>query len=125
MAEGFAREFGDAFLDVYSAGVRPTGTVSDEAIFVMNEKGIDISRHYSKGLDDVPVDDMDYVVSLTNLPAKDMCPPSFAGRTIDWDIEDPIGKPFDQFRITRDDLEERVKELVKQIWQQSGEVEEE
>ena len=120
MAEGFAREHGDAFLDVYSAGVHPTGVVSEEAIQVMEEKGIDIAGHYSKGLEDVPVGDMDYVISLTDLRAEDMCPPSFEGTTLNWNIRDPIGKPFKHFRTTRDDIEERVRKLIQQIWKQSG-----
>ncbi len=123
MAEGFAREFGDAFVEVYSAGVRPTGVVSEEAIHVMQEKGIDIAGHRSKGLGDVPVGEMDYVVSLTNYPAKEMCPPSFQGTAIDWGIDDPIGKPFGHFRVTRDEIEARVNELIQQIWQQGGESE--
>ena len=74
MAEGFAREFGDAFLDVYSAGVSPMGVVSEEAIQVMGEKGIDISGHRSKGLTEVPLSEMDYVISLCDVPAATLCP---------------------------------------------------
>ena len=120
MAEGFAHDLGDAFVDAHSAGVNPTGQVSEEAIEVMREKSIDITAQHSKGLDDVPVDEMDYIVSLTNRSASDMCSPAFEGVTLDWDIEDPVGEPIDQFRIARDDIEERVRDLIQRIWQDGG-----
>lgn len=117
MAEGFARDFGEAFLDVYSAGLNPTGVVSEEAIHVMAEKGIDISGHRSKALTDVPVTKMDFVVSLAAFPAARMCPPDFKGQAIDLPIEDPLGKTFEHFRTARDAIEARVRQLVQSIWQ--------
>jgi arsenate reductase len=120
MAEGFARDLGDAFIDAYSAGVNPTGQVSEEAIEVMREKGVDIAAQHSKGLGEVPVDEMDYVVSLTNRSASDMCSPAFEGVTLDWDVHDPIGELIDQFRASRDDIENRVRDLVQRIWQDGG-----
>jgi arsenate reductase len=120
MAEGFARDLGDAFIDVYSAGVNPTGQVSEEAIEVMLEKGIDINSHHSKGLDEVAVNEMDYVVSLTNRPASDICSLAFEGVTLDWDIRDPVGGSIDQFRVSRDNIEERVRDLIQRIWQNGG-----
>ena len=120
MAEGFAREFGGSFLEVYSAGIAPTGAVSEEAIIVMDEKGIDMTKHYSKGLRDVPFDEMDYVVSLFGRPVDTFCPDSFKGRKIDWDITDPLGRSFEFFRTVRDDMELKVKDLVQQIWRESS-----
>jgi arsenate reductase len=120
MAEGFARDLGDAFIDAYSAGVNPTGQVSEEAIEVMREKGVDITAQHSKGLGEVPVDEMDYVVSLTNRSASDMCSPAFEGVTLDWDIRDPVGEPIDQFRASRDDIENKVRDLIQRIWQDGG-----
>ncbi len=50
MAEDlFRHESGDQF-EVFSAGTKPT-QVRAEAITVMNEIGIDISRHHSKSID--------------------------------------------------------------------------
>jgi arsenate reductase len=121
MAEGFARDFGGSFLDVYSAGLSPTGLVAHEAILAMREKGIDISKQRSKGLRDVPLAAMDYIVSLLGRSARQFCPPDFAGQTIDWYIHDPIGKHYDVFIEARDDIEKRVKELVKTIWKEGDE----
>ncbi len=116
MAEGFARALGGNSVEVYSAGTNHTGLVSAEAIAVMDEKGIDISDQYSKGLEDVPLTEMDYIVSMANRSANELCPPSFQGERIDWRVEDPIGGSKDAFRIIRDDLGERIKQLLESIW---------
>lgn len=115
MAEGYARDLGGSFLEVYSAGIHPTGIVSKEAVRVMDERNIDITRQRSKGLDEVPLDEMDYVVSLAGRPARSICPTSFAGVPIDWEIDDPIGGPVEYYRAVRDEIGKRVKELVEQL----------
>jgi arsenate reductase len=120
MAEGFGREHGGDVLEVFSAGLQPTGVVSEDAIVAMEEKGIDIKQQSSKGLDDVPLGDMDYVVSLLGRPASSFCPQSFAGTTVDWDIDDPVGHSYDYFLATRNDLERRIKKLIEQIRDDDG-----
>ena len=116
MAEGFARAYGKDLIDVYSAGTSATGVVSLEVIKVMEERGIDISEHISKGLDEVPVEEMDVVVSMARRSASEICPPDFKGEKIDWVVRDPIGGPMDAYRIVRDDIEEKVRALLKSIW---------
>lgn len=115
MAEGFARHNGDSLIEAYSAGLNPTGIVAQEAIRVMNDIGIDISEQISKGLADVPLQDMDYVVNISGYSGA-FIPPSFEGRVIEWPVEDPLGKPVEEFVTTRDDIGARVKELIGKIW---------
>jgi len=115
MAEGFAREHGSDAVEPYSAGIHPTGVVSEDAILVMEEKGVDISGQHSRGLDDVPLDEIDIAVSMTGYPAKDLLPSGFRGRTVDWDIDDPIGQPLSTFRQVRDEIEEKVMGLLEEI----------
>lgn len=33
----------------------------------------------------------------------------------DWGLDDPDGKPLDEFRKTRDIIESKVKELIKRV----------
>src|SRR5262245_59271585 len=81
MSEGFARAYGPKDLIVYSAGSAPAGFVAREAIEGMKEKGIDISRHYSKGVSDLPMIEFDVVVTMG---CGDSCPHVKAKRKIDW-----------------------------------------
>src|SRR5882672_12951044 len=115
MAEGIARAAGGDMLEVYSAGTHPTGVVSDDAIEIMRELKIDISHAQSKGLTEVPVADMDIVVSMAPRRAIEMVPRGFRGRTLDWDIDDPVGRSLGTFRRVRGEMEALIKKLVEDV----------
>jgi len=53
------------------------------------------------------------VVTLGCCSADELCPVTYKGRKLDWDIKDPIGAPPEFFRMVRDDIERRVKELLE------------
>jgi len=76
MAEGWAKHFGGAAVDVYSAGLARQ-TVDPRAIAVMAEAGIDISGQNAKLIDELPLERFDFVVTLCD-HAKEECP-YFAG----------------------------------------------
>lgn len=116
MAEGFARSMGSDLVEAFSAGTHHTGVVSEKAIAAMEERGIDISRQRSKGLDEVPLLDMDYIVNMATSSADDVCPPQYSGEKLVWKVLDPIGESQECFYSVRDDIEKRVKELLQSIW---------
>jgi arsenate reductase len=115
MAEGFALKYGGDILEVYSAGTHATGTVSEDSIEIMRELKIDISMMTSNGLDAVPIGEMDVVISMAPMRARDMVPRGFRGQTIDWKVEDPVGRSLGVFRRSRDQLHVLVKQLVDAI----------
>lgn len=118
IAEGFARYYGkEMFLrgkgeaiSVQSAGSRPSGIVNPMAVDVMKEKGIDISNQKSKGLDTLPRDNFDFVVTMG---CGDECPTVSARKRIDWQIKDPKGASIEVFREVRDEIEKKVLELLR------------
>jgi len=89
--------------------------VSEDAIFMMEENGIDISRQRSNGLVEVPLDEIDIAVCMTGIPGSAYLPEDFGGKIIDWDIDDPIGRSLSTFRRVRDEIEEKVKDLLEGI----------
>ncbi|MCI0451789.1 MAG: arsenate reductase ArsC [Candidatus Latescibacteria bacterium] len=113
MAEGFAHKYGGDFLEIYSAGTNATGVVSEDSIELMRELKIDISKAVSNGLDAVPLAEMDIVVSMAPVRARALVPRGFQGKTIDWKVEDPVGKSLTVFRRVRDQLHVLVKQLVE------------
>jgi arsenate reductase (thioredoxin) len=111
MAQGLAQALGGARVEARSGGSRPLGHVLPEAIAVMREKGIDISGHPSQGFDERWVrDECDLVVTMGC--GDDACP-AFAGKPlVDWELDDPKGRPLAEFRRIRDDIEGRVRALL-------------
>jgi len=120
MAEGFARAFGKGIVEVYSAGLMAAG-VHKRAIAVMKEAGIDISGQKSKEIDESLMRQMDIVITLCG-HAEEYCPRTPPGITrIHWPIKDPVGTIgtegyiMNEFRRARDEIREKVKELMKDI----------
>ena len=115
MAEGIARHVGSDVIEAYSAGTNPTGVVSEDAIEIMRELKIDISNLRSKGLLDVPLRDMDIVISMAPRSAQAIVPRDFRGRAVDWRVDDPVGKSLTVFRRVRSELDVLVRQLVEDV----------
>ena len=118
IAEGFARHFGRGCIEAHSAGMEPS-QMNPFAVAVMREKGIDISRHYSKAFDEDLARRMDMVVTVCG-NADERCPllpPEV--KKLHWPLEDPAAargteaEILAKFRESRDQIEVRVQELVK------------
>ncbi len=115
MAEGFAREMGSDVFDVYSAGLLPTGVVSEDAILIMQEKGVDISHQRSNGFDAVPMDEVDIAVDMSGRSAERAFPDSFSGAVVVWEVDDPIGRGLGTFRRVRDEIETRIRTFLDEV----------
>ncbi len=111
MAEGFAKEFGSDILEIYSAGTEEYHQVKPLAVEVMKEKGIDISNQYPKLLDDIP-EEIDILITMG---CGAVCPFLINSHEEDWGIDDPSGKPIEEFRKARDTIEVKVRELIERI----------
>lgn len=114
MAEGFARVMAPPDAEVWSAGSQPS-KVHPLAIEVMKEAGIDISEQRSKGLDEVPWQRADTVVTLCG-EAEVECPVVAAQvRRVHWPLSDPSAAPeerrLEAFRAARDEIRWRVSAL--------------
>ena len=72
MAEGFLKSL-DSSLEVFSAGTNPAQRVNPNAIKVMNEIGIDISKGHSKNVEQFINHSFDYVITVCD-NAKETCP---------------------------------------------------
>jgi protein-tyrosine-phosphatase len=111
MAEGFARALGGKAVEAWSAGSKPSGKVNERAIAFMKEKGIDIGVHRSKSLADLPAVTWDCIVTMG---CGDACPSLPAKTRLDWNLPDPKNLPDDGFRKVRDDIEARMRALLKE-----------
>jgi protein-tyrosine-phosphatase len=112
MAEGFARKLGAGVIEAESAGSKPSGKVNPLAVEFMRERGIDLSVHKSKGLDQVAVDGWDYVVTMG---CGDACPFVRSKSREDWSLPDPKKLSPDEFRKVRDRIEAKVAALLERL----------
>ena len=72
MAEGLIKNRFPEF-EVFSAGTHPESNVNPYAVKVMQEKGIDISSHYPKLVDDLIDTEFDYALTVCD-SANELCP---------------------------------------------------
>ena len=94
-----------------SAGTQPGGAVHPEVVSVMKETGIDLSAARPTLLTD---DLAAQAQVLVTMGCGEACPHVPGIKRFDWPLEDPKGKPLDQVRQIRDDIEQRVATLVKE-----------
>jgi len=112
MAEAFAKIYGKNQIETYSAGSRPSGTINLKAIDSMLEIGYDLSKHRSKPLNDIPEVEYDIVVTMG---CGEECPVVKAKRHEAWNIPDPKAMMTEDFRIVRELIETKVKELISNL----------
>lgn len=109
LAEGLAKHLFKDNAMVASAGSQPSGLVQPWAIKVLQENNIDISKNFSKSIEQLPKDflsSLDFVITLC---ADEVCPtlPCKATR-LHWPIADPADAAEEQkenaFRLARDEI---------------------
>jgi arsenate reductase len=106
MAEAlYARAGGEA----RSAGTAPAEHVHPEVIEVMREVGIDLADRKPHRLATADAEWADVVVTMG---CGDACPVLPGKRYVDWELDDPAGKPLDDVRAIRDEIARRVEGLA-------------
>ena len=95
-----------------SAGTRPGERVHPEVVEVMRELDIDVSDRVPRALTRELAEQADVVVTMG---CGDECPYIPGKRYVDWELEDPKGRPVEEVRATRDDIDRRVRALVEEL----------
>jgi protein-tyrosine-phosphatase len=98
--------------EALSAGTTPGERVHPEVVEVMRELDIDLSGRVPRKLTRQLAEGADVVVTMG---CGDECPYIPGKRYVDWDLEDPKGRPLHDVRVTRDDIARRVKALVDEL----------
>ena len=118
MAEGWANRLGGEWLEARSAGLEAHGK-NMRAIAVMQEAGVDTSHQESKSLTSDLLEWADLVVTVCG-HADEHCPALPHGvRKKHWPLPDPAkatgseDEIMNVFRATRDDIKNRVQNLIR------------
>ncbi len=112
MAAGWLRHLAGERVTVLSGGSAPAETINPSAVEAMAERGIDITDQFPKPWTDETVGVADVIVTMG---CGDACPVLPGKRYLDWELEDPAGQGVDAVRPIRDDIERRVRGLLRDL----------
>src|SRR5450755_1402697 len=112
IAEALARHQAPRLIIAMSAGVSPLGYIPDPTRLVLLEQGIGLNGHYSKGVGDPGALNPDLIINMSGIPGKALFAPSAFE---DWDVADPYGEDLESYRRVREDIEERLDQLVARL----------
>src|ERR687898_1779169 len=109
MAQALFERHGPPDVRAESAGAEPADRVHPVVVEAMREIGIDLSDRRPKKLTLEMQLHADWAITLA---CGAQCP--YVPTTVeDWDIPDPAGRPLEEVRLIRDQLEARAKDLIE------------
>lgn len=114
MAAAFARRAKRPGVTILSGGTRPSAAVHPTVTAAMREVGIDLASEKPRPITREEILASDLVVTM-GCAAGDVCPATFRGDTLDWALPDPKGKPIEEVRRIRDEIDRRVSALLKEV----------
>src|ERR687892_1293267 len=91
MAQALFERAADGRHEARSAGSRPAEAVHPEVVEAMRELGVDLSGHEPRALERADAEWADVVVTMG---CGDECPFIPGKRYVDWELDDPGGRPI-------------------------------
>jgi arsenate reductase len=92
-----------------SAGSRPETQVHPEVVEVMRELGVDLADLRPRRIEQ---DDVEWAEVVVTMGCGDACPVLPGKRYVDWNLPDPSGRPVEEVRALRDDIQHRLEALA-------------
>jgi arsenate reductase (thioredoxin) len=105
MAQAFYERRGG---EARSAGSRPEHELHPEVVEAMREIGLDLTGRRPRGIER---EDVEWAEIVVTMGCGDACPVLPGKRYVDWNITDPVGRPLEQVREMRDEIERLIGEL--------------
>ena len=96
----------------FSGGSEPGAAVNPAAVAAMAEVGIDIAHRTPRRWSESDLAAADVVVTMG---CGDSCPFIPGKRYEDWKLDDPAGQGLDAVRPIRDEIEARVRALLRSL----------
>jgi arsenate reductase (thioredoxin) len=112
MAAALLKHRAQGRVHVRSAGSDPAEEINPAVVDALAELDIDVQEEFPKPLTDEVVRAADAVVTMG---CGDACPVYPGKRYLDWELEDPAGKPLDVVRRIRDEIDGRVQTLLAEL----------
>jgi len=112
MAAAWLEHLAGGGVRVLSGGSIPAAEVNPAAVAAMAESGLDISARTPQPWTEAAVRQADVVITMG---CGDTCPFFPGKRYEDWEVADPAGRPLEEVRAVRDDIERRVRGLMESL----------
>jgi arsenate reductase (thioredoxin) len=111
IAERLFQRAGGGRHEARSAGSDPGPAVHSQVLEALAEVGIDASDHRHSRLDEEAIEWADVIVATCD----DACPVIPGKRYVSWELPDPKELPLAQVRELREQIEQLVGQLVKEL----------
>jgi len=112
MAAALATELSSGRVEVRSAGSAPSDSIPQNVHDAMQEIGLSLENAFPKPLTDEVVRASDVVITMG---CGDACPIYPGKRYEDWSLTDPSELDLDGVREVRNDISERISNLLKEM----------
>ena len=112
MAAALLDRYAQGRVQVRSAGSTPANEINPAVVAAMDEIGVDLAAAFPKPLTTEAVEAADVVVTMG---CGDACPVFPGKRYLDWELPDPAGKPVEDVRPIRDEIDRRVRALADEL----------
>ena len=115
MAERLLRRTAGDRHEARSAGSDPGSAPHPQVVEALHEVCIDASDHVPHSLD---ADDLAWADVVVSTCSEEVCPVTPGVRRISWVFADPNNLPIGQVRAIRDEIEQHVEQLIRELDQQ-------
>lgn len=112
IAEAYFNKYTPNGWTAISAGIKPAEKVHPNAVRLMFEEGIDISQQKPKLMTRELQEKAEKAIIVCS---GSLCPVVYAKHVEEWNIPDPAEMPFEEARKVRDEIKNRVLELIERI----------
>jgi protein-tyrosine-phosphatase len=112
MAAALLHQRAAGLVHVRSAGSDPAERINRNVVRALEELGVDVSQEFPKPLTDEVVRAADVVITMG---CGDACPIYPGKRYEDWEVDDPAEKSLDEVRAIRDEIDQRVSDLLRKL----------
>ena len=106
--------YAEGRIAVESAGSEPGDQLNPSVVAILTERGLDPSKDFPKPLNDKTAREADVIVTMG---CGDTCPVYPGKRYLDWELEDPAGKPVGEVRPIVDEIDRRVQAVLAELLQ--------
>jgi protein-tyrosine-phosphatase len=113
IAAALMERYADGAVRVRSGGSEPAERVNPAVVEALAEVGIDLRDSLPRRWTDEDLAAADVIVTMG---CGDECPYVPGRRYLDWELEDPAGRPVEEVRPIRDEIDRRVRALLNELW---------